>query len=110
MPDMDPKKAAEIAKLARALTNKLAAEGKIMRGGWEGYKMLLDPRAGPVQLEETRIAFYAGAHHLFASIMNILDPGKEPTEKDLNQMSLINKELEEFIVEYKRKHGLEGRY
>jgi hypothetical protein len=100
----------EIRRLSHELLKKLAAEGKIIEGGWAGYRLIMDQRAGEVQINETRIAFFAGAQHLFASIMGILDPGREPTQKDLEQMSLIAKELENFAEEYKRKHGLTGRY
>ena len=43
-------------------------------------------------------AFFAGAHHLFTSIMNVLDPGPdtEPTERDLRRMSQIHAELERY--------------
>jgi hypothetical protein len=37
-----------------------------------------------------------GAHHLFTSIMTILEPGTEPTAKDLKRMDLIDKELRGF--------------
>lgn len=102
----DPK---TIARLAREITQKLAKEGKIIEGGWVGYRMLLSPTASQVQIDETRMAFYGGAHHLFASIMTILEPGAEATEKDMDALTLINKELEVFLEEYKRKHGIQDR-
>jgi hypothetical protein len=103
---MDEKTAKEIMRKARELTIRLMDEGKLIQGGWEGYKMQLDPRAGAVQVEETRIAFYAGAHHVFQSIMTAMDPGKEPTEQDMARIALIQAELDEFIAAYRKKHGL----
>jgi hypothetical protein len=43
-----------------------------------------------------RTAFMAGAEHLFSSVMNVLDPGQEPTADDLRRMDLIHTELEEW--------------
>jgi hypothetical protein len=43
-----------------------------------------------------RLAFMAGAQHLFASIMAFLDPGTEETDADLRRMGLIADELEAF--------------
>lgn len=58
------------------------------------------------QLDDLRSAFFGGAQHLWGSIMGILDPGSEPTERDLRRMDLINHELEAFIEEYKQRHGI----
>jgi len=88
-------------KLARELTD----QGKLIEAGWIGMRAVsVDPSASPTQLSEMRLAFFAGAQHLFASIMGILDPGAEPTDKDLERMSLIHNELEEFIKDYKLRH------
>lgn len=58
------------------------------------------------QLDDLRCAFFGGAQHLFGSIMGILDPGTEPTERDMRRMELIAHELEAFIAEYKQRHGI----
>lgn len=68
----------------------------------QGYNAEVIPRdAGTRQRVETRRAFYAGAHILFRSIMTILDPGEEPTDRDMAQMSAIAAELERFPLEVK---------
>ncbi len=80
-------------KLAQLLTD----QGKIIEAGWVIYLHKVVPAsAGPVQINETRLAFFAGAQHLFASIMTILEPGAEPTEKDMQRMDHINNELRAF--------------
>ena len=56
-----------------------------------------------------RYAFMAGSQHLFASIMSILDPGDEPTEKDLKRMDLIAAELEVFRKEMEAELPTRGR-
>ena len=63
--------------------------------GWNSYRRsVLEPAgAGPVQVKECRYAFYAGSMMLFQAIMNILEPGSEPTDKDLAQMQAIDDEI-----------------
>jgi hypothetical protein len=92
---------AYLERLMRELTDK----GKLIEAGWISLRIASVPLdAPPVQLEEMRNAFFAGAHHLFGSIMTILEPDAEPTDKDLDRMSLINKELEDFIQVFELKN------
>lgn len=81
--------------LVNGVTNSLADDGKLVEAGWVALRLAAIPKDAPqVQVDEMRLAFMAGAQHLFASIMAILDPGEEPTEADLRKMDLISKELE----------------
>ena len=59
-----------------------------------------------IQYKEMRSAFFAGAHHLFASIMNVMDEDREPTKNDMLRMDLIHHELQAFLQEYKREHNI----
>lgn len=89
------------------LSRELTDQGKLIEAGWVGLRLATIPQDAPaIQLEEMRNAFFAGAQHLFTSIMTILDSGEEPTENDLNRMSAINNELKEFIEEFAKKHNL----
>lgn len=83
------------------LSVQLADEGKLIEAGFVGLRMAaMAPDAPEDQVREMRWAFMAGAQHLFASIMTILEPGDdEPTEKDLARMDLISQELENFYQE-----------
>jgi len=75
----------------------LADKGQIIEGGWAGLRLMaINPDAPPVQLDVMRMAFFAGAHHLYSSILAILDPGAEVTERDLEMMAKIRAELDEF--------------
>jgi hypothetical protein len=95
---------------ARRLEKELADRGLIIAGGWAGFRvMCISDNAPQIQIEEMRSAFFAGAQHLFSSIMSILDPGEDPTAADLKRMDLINKELQTFLAQFERKHGLAGR-
>lgn len=93
------------------LERELVDKGKLIEAGWIGLRIAaVPPDASKVQLEEMRTAFFAGAQHLFTSIMSILEPGAEPTEKDLERMDLINKELRAFINDFTiRNFPAEGR-
>jgi hypothetical protein len=95
-----------LERLSRDLTD----QGKLIEAGWVSLRLAAIPEdAGPTQLSEMRMAFFAGAQHLFGSIMTILDEDREPTAADLRRMDLINDELQIFIAEFERKHGLGGR-
>lgn len=83
------------------LSRELADQGKLIEAGWVGLRVACDLHDAPKdQLQEMRNAFFAGAQHLFSSIMTILDPGAEPTDKDLERMDLIDKELRAFINDF----------
>jgi len=93
-----------ITKLTKLLTD----QGKIIEAGWASYRHLVIPAtASATQIEETRRGFYAGAQHLFGSIMSILEPGAEPTENDLKRFDYIHAELEEFARSFRL--GMGGR-
>lgn len=88
-------------RVMNAVIDKILAEwadkGKIIEGGWVAYVATSGLDTAPeLQRKEMRKAYMLGAQHLFASIMGILDPGSEPTAKDLKRMDLIHTELEAF--------------
>lgn len=84
------------------LSRKLADDGKLIEAGWVGLRLAgISPDAPAIQLDEMRMAFMAGAQHLFFSMMTMLDPGIEETPADLRRMELIDKELRTFGEELK---------
>lgn len=88
---------AYLERLSRELTD----QGKLIEAGWLGLRVACELENAPkIQLEEMRNAFFAGAQHLFSSIMTILEPDAEPTDKDLERMDLIDKELRAFINDF----------
>jgi hypothetical protein len=93
-------------ELVREVTKKLIEEGKLIEAGFAAMKImtLSNIDVPPGQIRDMRVAFFAGAHHVLASIMTTLDPGEEPTDADMNRIDLIHKELDEFIEEFKRRH------
>jgi hypothetical protein len=64
---------------------------------WREYRtkaIRLDAPA--VQATECRRAFYAGAATMLTAILTMLEPGEEPTEKDLANMDALRGELVAF--------------
>ena len=94
---------AALDKVARDLTD----QGRLIEAGWITLRALILPRTAPaVQIDEMRKAFFAGAQHLFASIVSILEPDADVTEADLRRMSLIHEELERFRAELEASLGV----
>lgn len=87
----------ELHKVAQELGRKLTDEGKLIASGWVIFEaMTLPPHASEDQRNDMRIAFFAGAQHLFGTMASIMDPGDEPTDADLSRMDNINDELARF--------------
>lgn len=87
----------DLEQLYRELTD----QGRVIEAGFVSLRLAaISPAASPAQLSEMRMAFFAGAQHLFRTVMTILEPGEEPTSKDLQRMDAIDKELRQFIAEF----------
>ncbi|HEU4344065.1 MAG TPA: hypothetical protein VFU31_21125 [Candidatus Binatia bacterium] len=96
-------------KLVDELAKKLADDGKLIEAGFAALRLTVIPAdASAIQVREMRMAFMAGAQHLFSSIISVLDPGSEPTDADLRRMNLINAELEAFVQEMKLRVAPKG--
>jgi len=91
-----------------ALTEEAVDTGNIIEIGWLSFRALAIPADAPqVQIDVMRDAFFAGAAHLFQSILCVLDPDNtEPSERDLRRMTMIDRELKQFIDDFKLKHGI----
>lgn len=91
----------DIEALGRELTDK----GLLIEAGFAMLcKMSMAPDASPTQVREMRMAFFAGAQHVFGTIMSILEPGADPTDADLRRMDQIDAELKRFIAEFEAHH------
>ena len=70
--------------------------------GWVGYRVaVIPPNASDIQLSESRKAFFAGAQHLWGTVMSMLEPGSDETPNDMRRMDYIAKELEAFYQQMK---------
>ena len=82
-----------IEQVAHEITKKFSDEGKLVEAGFAAFHHLCLKNASPAQVDDMRLAYMAGAEHLFTSIMVIMEPGDEPTDADLKRMDLINAEI-----------------
>lgn len=73
--------------------------GKTMGEMWDGFALTVLPFAPPgsVQHEEMKKAFFAGGLCLFNWFMVQLDEGTDPTDADMNRVSLMQSELQGFL-------------
>lgn len=86
--------------LLEAWSKRLANEGRLIEAGWIGLrKMVVSNDVPQAQIDGMRMAFMAGAQHLFSSIMVVMDPEEEPTDADMHRMDLIDQELRTFVAE-----------
>ena len=101
----------ELDKMLDALVKQMADDGRLIEMGWIAMRRTVVPfDAPPVQVSEMRMAYMAGAQHVFASMMSFLDPGEEPTERDMMRVEQIHNELEAFRKEMELRVGkAEGR-
>ncbi len=94
----------------RDLVDKITAEwadkGKILEGGWQAFVATSGLVTAPdIQRREMRNGYFVGCQHLFASIMSLLDPGTEPTDRDLHRFSLIHEELVAWQKDHAQDHA-----
>lgn len=75
---------------------------KTIKHYWTLYAETVIPKtAGPGQIIESRRAFYAGADCFYTLLMNLLEPGTEPTDGDLALMQRLHDEIGEFADDIK---------
>ncbi len=70
---------------------------------WNTYMAAVFPdgRPDPIQIQETRRAFYAGAQAIMGGILGELTPGSEPEAADLRMMDELQLELQAFCEDVK---------
>lgn len=77
----------------------LAVVPNLLNNEWDTFReMVLAPDAPEIQISEMRRAFFGGAVALFRVMMRKLDPGEDPTERDMAQMDAIDQELRDFVA------------
>jgi hypothetical protein len=88
----------------RGMIQELIDNGRLIEAGWLGLSIMAYPSGMSAgQANELRSVFFAGAQHLFSSIVSVMEPGLEPTDKDLERVDKIVSELTDFINEYEMK-------
>lgn len=95
----------EAQKIIERVTKEWGERGMIIEGGWQAFRLTGLPADTPgIQLQEMRKAYYLGAQHLFASIIMILEPGTEATDKDVQKLELIHQELDRFTQSIRKSN------
>jgi hypothetical protein len=97
-----------IQQVAAEVTKHFVDQGKLVEAGFAAFSYLYLKNSPPAQIADMRIAYMSGAEHLFNSIMGILDPGEEPTDKDMQRMDLINAEIERWRKVFAEKVPTKG--
>lgn len=98
----------KIHEAAVAISKAATDKGLLIEAGFLAMLATTYPDGmSDAQRHHMRMAFFGGAQHLFGTLMNVLDPGDEPTDADLSKMAKIQSELDAFIQQYKREHGLD---
>ena len=69
-------------------------QGKLLEAGFAALRVQVFQGASEPAVNVARLVYMAGAQHLFASFMAMLDPDREPTVQDMRRMSLIAAELQ----------------
>jgi hypothetical protein len=94
---MGESKRRRLEQAATDLTRVLTDKGKLIEAGFTAFaKFVISPDAPPIQLSEMRLAFMAGAEHVWSSMLNLLDEDKEPTADDMRRMEMIQREIDEW--------------
>lgn len=103
-------KAEQIVQFASDLTKELTERGMLIEAGFAVFAHYVIPKdASSHQLRDMQLAYMAGAEHLYSSIMNVLDPGEEPTEDDLKRIDLIDREIDQWRIKlHERIHPTQG--
>lgn len=88
-----------------ALMQKMNDQGRLIEAGWLSLRLAAVPMDAPqTQIDEMRNAFFAGAQHLFSSIMLMMTEGDDVEDQDLSTLEKIQQELDEFIQVYQLTH------
>lgn len=87
------------------LMQKMNDQGRLIEAGWLGLRLATLPMdASATQIDGMRSAFFAGAQHLFTSMMLMMTEGDEVEDQDLSTLEKIQQELDEFIQVYQLTH------
>lgn len=99
-----------LSEAATVVTRKLVDDGRLIEAGFEMFRDLVIPKdASDVQITEMKLAFMAGAQHLYGSMMVVFDKDAEPTVADLNRMEQIHKELFRWKTQLEQRAEMVGK-
>jgi hypothetical protein len=104
----DPKDATrkDLSEAAAAISKKFVEKGKFVEAGFVALCIISLPRnATSQQMAAWRVAYFAGAQHIFA-LLELLDhDDEEATPADLKMLDSVHTELEAFADSFRAAHG-----
>jgi hypothetical protein len=95
----------DVREVAERLVKRLADQGQLVEAGWQTYRLLCLKMPPHETRDDLHEAYLVGAEHVFASIINMLDPGQDETEADLTRMDRLHTELEPIRKTLTLKYG-----
>jgi hypothetical protein len=105
----EAKRKEQIRGIVHAIITEWADKGMLIEGGFRSMVAVAYDQPETIteaQMADMRRVFFAGAQHLFASLIDALDPDNEPTDADMRKMYLIQSELDAFLEETRKYFGL----
>lgn len=85
----------QFERMLHETTEQLADEGWLIMAGFAAYRQTVMPKeVSDTQLHECFVAYLAGCQHLWASMIDFLEPGQEVTAKDEKRMEMIFAEMQ----------------
>lgn len=94
----------------REFERRLSAEGKLIEAGWFGFRLAaINSEAPENQVTEMRMAFFAGATHLFMAMIRVMDEGTEATAADEQRIANIHKEILVFVTDFEKRYKIKPR-
>jgi len=70
---------------------------KLIADAWRDFEIRVIPLdAHEIQRTECRRAFYAGAVSMWSGLLSVLEPGEEPTAKDMAVMDDLKAEIDQY--------------
>lgn len=89
-------------KLQQDAARDWADKGKLIEAGWVVLRARCVPRDAPQHvLDMFRFCYMAGAQHLFAMMLAMLEEGDDATDADSSRMNKIGDELSEWAAKVK---------
>lgn len=88
------------------LTRAIIDRGKPVEDGFQTFAHRYLRSSTPAQVADMKVAFFAGAQHVFGMMFAMVDEdAEEATEADMGRMEKIHNELSRWLREFKHAHN-----
>jgi hypothetical protein len=74
------------------------APNKTLDKLWTEYRKILPQNASPVQVNETKKAFYAGAYSILTAMVSQVGDEEDATDEDMDMVGGFFEEAEQFLA------------